>query len=186
MMDRRNARADDADKQALIKRLRYLWTGELFNVFFQPALAMLVARMLEQPIGLFAIYSAALAVWLLLQGAAYWLLKLRAVKTDSDIEGKHLRWFAAFKRMNWALIALLPTLLVIKALVGTPFRSSVDVVIGLGFYVLAVLEQVNYYHYQLMYDYRSDLRRLRREKRLKRSSLYRALERLDQRASWLK
>ncbi|MDX9832010.1 MAG: hypothetical protein RBU35_17195 [Anaerolineae bacterium] len=186
MMETRNARADDSDKRALIKRLRYLWTGELFNVFYLPAMALLVARSLGEAPGLFAIYSAARAVWLLLQGAAYWLLKLRAVKTDSDIEGKHLRWFAAFKRMNWALIALLPALLAIKALVDTPFRSSVDVVIGLGFYVLAVLEQVNYYHYQLMYHYRSDLRRLRREKRLKRSSLYRALERLDQRASWLK
>lgn len=170
-------RAYGSDKPALIKRLRYLWTGELFNVFFLPAMALLVARSLGQVPGLFAIYSIALVVWLLLQGTAYWLLKLRAVKTDSDIKGKHLRWFAAFKWLNWALIALLPALLAIKARDGTPFRSSVDIVIGLGFYVLAVLEQVNYYHYQLMYDCRSDLRRLCREKRLKRSSLYRAIER---------
>lgn len=178
-MEGRNVRAYGSDKPALIKRLRYLWTGELFNVFFLPAMALLVARSLGQAPGPFAIYSAALVVWLLLQGAAYWLLKLHAVKTESDIEGKHLNWFAAFKWLNWALIALLPALLAIKALEGTPFRSSVDIVIGLGFYVLAVLEQVNYYHYQLMYDYRSDLRRLRREKRLKRSSLYRALERVN-------
>ncbi len=178
-MEKRNVRVEESDKRALIKRLRYLWTGELFNVLFLPAVAIFVARMLGQAMGLFAIYSAALVVWLLLQGTAYWLLKLRAVKTDSDLERKHLRWFAAFKRLNWALIALLPALLAIKALGGTPFRSSVDIVIGLGFYVLAVLEQVNYYHYQLMYDYRSDLRRLGREKRLKRSSLYRTLERIN-------
>lgn len=178
-MEKRNVRVEDPDKRALIKRLRYLWTGELFNVFFLPAVAIFVARMLGQAMGLFAIYSAALVVWLLLQGTAYWLLKLRAVKTGSDIEGRHLWWFVAFKRLNWALVALLPALLVSKALVGTPFRSGVDIVIGLGFYVLAVLEQVNYYHYQLMYDYRSDLRRLRHDKRLKRSSLYRALERIN-------
>ena len=180
-MEGRNVRAYGSDKPALIKRLRYLWTGELFSAFFLPAVAIFVARMLGQPMSLFAIYGAALVAWLLLQGTAYWLLKLRAVQTNSDIAGKHLRWFAAFKRMNWALIALLPALLAIKALGGTPFRSGIDVVVGLGFYVLAVLEQVNYYHYQLMYDYRSDLRRLRRDKRLKRSSLYRALERLDHR-----
>jgi hypothetical protein len=191
-MEKRNVRVEESDKRALVKRLRYLWTGELFNVFFLPAVAIFVARMLGQAMGLFAIYSAALVAWLLLQGTAYWLLKLHAVQTNSDIAGKHLRWFAAFKRLNWSLIALLPVLLAIKALVGTPFRSGIDVVIGLGFYVLAVLEQVNYYHYQLMYDYRSDLRRLCREKRLKRPSLYRALERLDhrgdlrrKRASWL-
>jgi hypothetical protein len=39
--------------------------------------------------------------------------------------------------------------------------------------------KVNYYHYQLMYDYPPDWRFLVQERKLKRSSLNRALERLN-------
>jgi hypothetical protein len=67
----------------------------------------------------------------------------------------------------------------IKALVSTAFSSRLDLVAGAAFYLLAVLEQVNYYHVQLMYDYPPDWRHLVQEKRLKRSSLSRALDRLE-------
>lgn len=164
-------------RDRLIKRLRYLWTGELFASFFLPAMALLIAHMLQRSMRLFAVYSIGLVTWILWQGAAYWWLKLQAVKTDSDIEDKHLHWFAVLKGINWVLIGVLPVLLVIKGRAGTVFSSKLDLTAGLAFYILAVLEQVNYYHYQLMYDYRSDWRFLVQERRLKRSSLDRALER---------
>jgi len=162
-------------KQKLLNRLRYLWTGELFASFFLPAVVAFEARILDQPMGLLSIYSAALVAWLLWQGAAYWRLKLQAVRRDSAVAARHLRWFAALKRINWALIGLLPVLAATRALAGAGFRSSLDVVAGLGFYTLALLEQVNYYHYQLMYDYAPDWRYLLEHRRLKRSSLSRAL-----------
>lgn len=168
---------DISRKDRLIKRLRYLWTFELFDGFFLPAMAIFLAWYLERSLGLFAIYSAALVAWILWQGAAYWWLKLRAVKANSDIAPEHLRWFAALKRINWVLIGLLPVLLVGKGLMSTFFRSGLDLFVGLGFYVLAILEQINYYHYQLMYDYASDWRDLIEKKRLKRSSLRRAMDR---------
>lgn len=168
---------DSSRKERLVKRLRYLWAFELFDSFFLPAVAVFLAWYLERPLGLFAIYSAALVAWILWQGAAYWWLKLRAVKADSDIAAGRLRWFAGSKRVNWVLIGLLPVLLVVNGLVSTFFRSGLDFFVGLGFYVLAILEQVNYYHYQLMYDYPPDWRSLVENKRLKRSSLRRALER---------
>jgi hypothetical protein len=155
--------------------LRYLWTWELLDSVFLPVVAIVVARMTGQPLGFFAICSAALVTWILWQGTAYWWLKLQAVKTGSRIAGKHLRWFAVLKKTNWALIGILPVLLMIKVLVGAAFSSSLDAVTGIGFFGLAVLEQINYYHYQLMYDYPPDWRRLVDEKRLRRSSLNRAL-----------
>jgi hypothetical protein len=54
---------------------------------------------------------------------------------------------------------------------GGFFRSSLDVVAGLGLYTLAVLEQINYYHYQLMYDRAADVRYLVAHKRLKCAKL---------------
>jgi hypothetical protein len=167
---------DLSRKEKLIKRLRYLWTWELFDSFFLPAVVIITACVTQQPIGLVTFYSAGLVAWQLWQGAAYWRLKLRAVKTGSPIAAKHLRRFAALKRVNWALIGALPVLLVGKGLTGAVFRSSLDRVVGLGFYALAVLEQVNYYHYQLMYDYPSDWQYLIAHKALKHSSLSRTLE----------
>jgi hypothetical protein len=54
------------------------------------------------------------------------------------------------------------------------FSSGFDFIAGLGLYTLAVLEQINYYHYQLMYDYPPDWRYLIQNKKLRRSSLNRA------------
>ena len=163
-----------------IKRLRYLWTWELFDSFFLPAVVVFCARTLQQPIGLFAIYSAGLVTWILWQGAAYWRFKLRAVQTDSEIGRQSLLWFQALKKVNWFLIGLLPVLLGGKGLMGTVFSSGFDLIAGLALYTLALLEQINYYHYQLMYDYPPDWRYLVEHKKLKRSSLNRALEKLGE------
>ena len=171
-----------SNKQRLRQRLRYLWTFELFDSVFLPAVMVFCARTLERPVGFFAIYSAGLVTWMLWQGAAYWMLKLRALRTDSTIGANHLRCFKLLKTLNWGLIGVMPVLLVGKALLGNPFRSVFDAVAGIGFYSLAVLEQINYYHYQLMYDYPPDWRYLLSHKTLKRSSLSRALANSE--ASW--
>jgi len=145
---------DGRRDERLVRRLRYLWRSEL------------------------------LFSWLLWQGAAYWWLKLRAEKTDSQIPEKALRWFAALKHVNWALIGSAPFLLIIQARAGNRFRSTLDAVAGLYFYLTALLEQVNYYHWQLMYDYPPDLRDLLRKRRLKRSSLNRAIQKLEDRGRY--
>jgi hypothetical protein len=173
--------SDDTPRQErLLSRLRYLWTWELFDGFFLPAIVVFSFRTLRKPMGLFTVYSAALVTWLLWQGAAYWWLRLQAVRTGSRIMPKHLRWFGLLKWVNWAVLGLLPVLLGAKAAAGTVFSSRMDIVAGLGIYVLALLEQINYYHVQLMYDYPPDWRNLIEKRTLKRSSLNRALQTLRQ------
>jgi len=165
-------------KEKLIKRLRYLGTWELFDSFFLPAVAILSAKAFQWSMGFLTIYSAGLVAWILWQGTVYWLLKFRAVQTDSRIAREPIRWFAVLKKVNWVLIGMLPILLGIQCLAGGSFNVSFDLVVGFAFYTLAVLEQINYYYYQLMYDYPPDWRYLVACKKLKRSSLSRALEKL--------
>jgi hypothetical protein len=163
-------------RKKLIKRLRYLWTWELFDSLFLPAIIVLYARYFQEPIGFLAIYSMSLTAWVLWQGAAYWWLTLQALKTNAAIKPAYLRWFARLKKINWILIGVLPILLTGKGLLNTFFRSRLDLIAGLGLYTLAVLEQINYYYYQLMYDQPSDWRYLSKHKKLKKSSLNRALQ----------
>ena len=165
-------------KDKVIKRLRYLWTWELFDSFLFPALVIFLSRTLDKPVGFFAIAGAGLVTWMLWQGATYWWLKLRAVKNDTEIAPQHLRRFAVLQKVNWALIGLVPVVLVILGIRGSFFRSGLDLGAGLGLYLLSILEQINYYHYQLMYDCPSDVRYLIAHKRLKRSKLRRDITRL--------
>lgn len=167
---------DDHDRR-LIRRLRYLWTFELFDSFLFPAIVLWMSWYLQQPVGIFAIYSTGLVTFLLWQGAAYWWLRLRAHKTRSPIPRGYLAWFRILRAVNWGLIALLPLTLAIVGGLGLMVQSRLNLVAGAALYALAVLEQVNYYHYQLMYDYGPDWRYLVEHRRLKRSSLRRALGR---------
>jgi len=167
------------NRERLARRLRTLWTWELFDSFFFPALIVFYARALQRSVGPSTIYSVGLVTWLLWQGSAYWWLKLQALRTEAEIETKHLRWFRVLKRLNWILIGLLPISLAVKGLMSTSFASTFDLVASMALWGLAVLEQVNYYYYQLMYDYAPDWRYLIKQKKLKRSSLRRALERTE-------
>ena len=160
----------------LARRLRSLWTLELFDSFFLPGVLLLSSCQLDQALGLFSASSAALVAWLLWQGSAYWWLKLRALRQGTRIPAETLRSFRVLRPVNWVLIGLVPVLLVVSGLVGPGISSLLDLVAGAGFYSLAVLEQVNYYHYQLMYDCPPDWRTLVERKRLMRSSLARALD----------
>ncbi len=170
-------------KNKLTRRLRYLWTWELFDSFFFPALVIFLSKTLDKPLGFFAIASAGLVAWMLWQGAAYWWLKLRAIQARSEIAPRHLRRFTALQHVNGALIGLMPVLLAILGVRGSGFKSSLDVIVGLGLYTLAILEQVNYYHYQLMYDCPSEVRYLATHKRLKRSKLHRDITQLRTRTA---
>ena len=163
-------------EKMLVKRLRYLWTWELFDGFFLPTVAVFTARIVRKPLGGVSIYAMALVAWLLWQGAAYWWLKLRAIRTHSDIAPRYMGWFSVLKKANWVLIGLLPLFVLARLLGGAAFSSGLDVIVSLGLYTLAVLEQINYYHYQLMYDNAADWHYLITHKRLKPSKLSQDLE----------
>ena len=131
------------------RRLWSLATGELVSIVVLPWVAY---GLIGLPLSPANVLGTALALFILLQGAVYWLLKLRR---PADPAG--MRVYAVLRWLNPVLLALaLPVLVV--ALATGPFD---EVVAGLAFWVLAVLEQVNYFHTQLMYDTAADRRRLR-------------------------
>lgn len=92
---------------------------------------------------------------LLVQGGAYWSLKIRQLRSHSP----RLPGIAVFRVLRVANLPLLAAALAITlhAAVTQPGRGSL---LGLGLALFGVAEHVNYFHVQLMHDTAADLRRL--------------------------
>lgn len=93
---------------------------------------------------------------LMLEGAGYWFAKIRQITThDKSLPGAEA--FVVARRGNVAVLAV-GLLFTPWAVVNDPGAETWP---GLGFGLFAVLEHVNYFHIQLMYDTAADLRYLR-------------------------
>lgn len=94
----------------------------------------------------------ALVALMLVQGAAYWVARLRQMeRPGSSLPGR--RWFALARRVDVPVLAAGVIVAVLKV-IDEPGAGTIP---GLAFAVFACLEYVNYFHVQLMYDTRADL-----------------------------
>ncbi|WP_067810732.1 hypothetical protein [Actinomadura kijaniata] len=150
------------------RRLRSLAGLELFNIPFQAAVWF---GSLGLPLTAANATGFALVALVLLEGAAYWAAKLRRLRAP----GGPLPFATAFASARLANPPLLAAGVAFTtwSVVMDPGAGTIP---GLGFAVFGVLEHVNYFHTQLMYDTREDLRHLR-SKGFRRSHLARDLER---------
>lgn len=158
-------------RRRLAGRLTYLWTFELIGA----ALFVVQAWAFGPRFGLGwrTAVGLGLAVLLLAQGSLYWYAKLRAVRRRPLLSGRRFaRLYGGFRRANRALLPAGGAVLLAAGLAGP---AAADLWFGLGFWTLAVLEYVNYYHRQLMYDTPAEVRWLVRAGRLKPAPLARDL-----------
>lgn len=166
------------DKDALRRRYTYLWTGEtLSSVLFVALLLWLASRDGVWQHWIARSYSLAVVVLILGQGIAWWRLKLRLLdRGQRQAPAPALASFRRWRRINWWLIGAYPLVVVAGALLtGRPLLSF-DSWIGLAILSGALLEQINYYYWQLMYDSPYDWAFLRAHRRLRRGSIGKALD----------
>jgi hypothetical protein len=114
---------------------------------------------------------------LLLQGGAYWVVKLRQLQAGL-VAPEGMALFAKLRLANVPVLAL-AGVYVCHAVSVAPSRGTIP---GFVFFVVAVLEYVNYFHLQLMHDTPGDLSRLRRGG-VRKSHLARDLARAHRPAS---
>ncbi|MCB0077558.1 MAG: hypothetical protein KDD73_09025 [Anaerolineales bacterium] len=165
------------NRQKLAKRYRSLWLGETTSSL------LFIALFLNYALAdgdwrnwIVRGYSLAVVLLILLQGIVWWRWKLRVLKADQPtIPPNILRGFAGFRTVNWSLIALFPLVVAAKWAVTHELWPSTDLLIGSLVMVGALLEQINYYHYQLMYDNAYDWDYLRRNRRLRQGNIGKAL-----------
>ena len=165
--------ATQIPKDKLIKRLRYLCYGELLNVFAVPfALWYFAFKRGETP-GLISSVAAIFVSFILLQGVVYWRMKLTATQTDSEISVEKLKLFRPIRSLNWLILIAWWAI----ALLTGP-HTQFEWIAGIFLWTLVLLEQINYFYFQLMYDFSADWKRLLKTRRLRKPSLRRQLERL--------
>lgn len=153
---------------AIQARMKYLRNAEAFCAFGLPFIFWLDWRKTEGPVAWdLRIAATALMSYILLQGALYWGLKLKGFAEHRPLPAYFQQLYTAFKYSN--VIAIVAVLLLVAS-------RSAEVTSGdLGWVgcvlALVVAEQINYYHYQLMYDTRAAFAYLRRNGRLREAAL---------------
>jgi hypothetical protein len=154
-------------KKKLISRLRILFYAELVSIFLLPTAFILYRRVDAESIGLNFIASVLTSSFLLFQGSLFWFGSIRKLN-DKSFNFLHL-----FKTFN--LINLFCFIILFMIILFVPFVSKSDKIGTIIFSILAVLEYINYYKVQLMYDSLNDVKYLFRFGRLKKSKLNSAL-----------
>jgi hypothetical protein len=154
---------------ALKKRLTYLRDREALAAFLLPAVIVYkwqdAGGQVSWGIRLGALF---LLSYILLQGTWYWHLKLRVVGNGKPLPAYFHRLFYAFW---WSNLAGMGALLAALLGAGALSLSSSDIKWCAGLLAGALLEHINYYHYQLMYDTRAAFDFLRRNRRLRKAAL---------------
>jgi hypothetical protein len=162
-------------KRALQRRYTYLWTGETMSALLFTVLLLYFAyRDGAWQHWIARTYSLGVLILVLIQGSVWWRLKLRCLRRKQRYLSPHiLNSYRRWRRINWWLIGGFPGVVVIAAqITRQPFLSA-DTGFGLIFWAGAILEQINYYYYQLMYDSPHDWAFLRRYRRLKQGAIAR-------------
>lgn len=105
---------------------------------------------------------------ILLQGTFYWHLKLRSLENHTSFPAYFPALFTAFKWLNAIAIG---AILMALGFASRTFATPSDLGWTAALLAGAVLEQINYFYYQLMYDTRAAFDYLRRNKRLRKAAL---------------
>ncbi len=160
--------------QTIPARMRYLRNAETVGAFVLPAIFCFDWQKSVEPVA-WGVRGAALVLisYILLQGGLYWQLKLQSVLQRQPLPSHFQPLYRFFKYSNLLLIAAVAVF--IAATAGA--TTVEDWWWSWGMLAFAVLEQINYYHYQLMYDTRAAFAYLRRNGRLRKAALGLDLER---------
>lgn len=170
-------------RQIVAERFAYLYRGELFTVVTILPLSWFGNRVFPR-LQLFELSAFWMSLFLfellLIQGAWYWYSKSRHLKK----EGTSITREPVVRRLRHCRVINLALIVLTACAFGIDwirFQSELPVYgirITLFLYIFAILEYINYFHIQLMYDNRSDVQYLIRNRRLKRSALNKDMQRL--------
>src|SRR3546814_9489880 len=136
-------------RDKLLGRLRQLYVVEFINVFWLPFGFWIIGRISNQEFGLNSIVAMILNGILLIEGSYLWLCISRQLRLKR--QHNFIQLFRVLKILNYGFFIL--TIITISF---SPFRGIFDRIVTTLFVVLAVLEHINYFEVQLMYEMKID------------------------------
>lgn len=116
----------------------------------------------------------------MLQGVLYWYSKYRQLQKENSTVTpiEVIRILKKIQKWNICIIIMTPIFFAIDFLRFNPSLPVGGIKISAFIYLFAILEYINYFHIQLSYDNRSDIKYLLTNKKLKRAILKKDFERL--------
>ncbi|UII56606.1 general stress protein [Cytobacillus spongiae] len=173
-------------REQLLRRFAYLYSGECFSLFSFAILSYLVHIAFSelQLYSLLSFWSSFfLLEFILVQGTLYWYSKWKRLKKGKDARAPMhvLKRLKAVEKLNIALILFSPIGMMIDILYKYPDLPVNGLVLTAGIYLFGILEYINYFHIQLSYDQRTDLKYLFKWKRFKKACLKKEFENMGSR-----
>ena len=163
-------------KERLQKRLQRYFQVEGMNALMFFCVLIFLNIQFNSLHLIFLSYGMLMMCFILAQGTLYWWAKWSVLEDKPIFKNSLLRRFRSFKKVNIYGMILMPALLFIQWLVsGRSFVAGNFLGWAIAANGFAVLEHINYYHRQLMYDNKYDFKYLLRNKKLKDASLYKDL-----------
>lgn len=166
------------DKTTLARRYTSLWTGELTSATLFAALLLWSAyRGGHWQHWLVRAYSVSVVIFILIQGTVWWRWKLHVLRQNQrHLPEPILNRYRMWRMANWGLIACFPLVVFGAVSVADWPANSLDIWLGILFWIGAILEQINYYYVQLMYNSRYDWHYLKTHRRLRTGTVAKALQ----------
>lgn len=165
-----------AARRPLVARLDMYWRLEALNIVLLPVSALIGVMSLGGDISVSLLVSLLANSVLLSVGACYWRIVHLQVCGQAEPFRRYLPLLAAAE--PYAATIVVAALVVFLADVASSGAWGVTLWVTAGATLLALLEYVNYYRWQLQYfDHAPDFRALIRRRRLKRAHMARAIQR---------
>ena len=169
----------ESTKARLLKRLSGYWQLELMNVWLLPLAALVLVASLGGAITVALVLSLMATSWLLVIGTIALRMLLKDLERDETYSAYWLPHLRIAKAPSLVLVAVTILVTGVEVLAATQ-ALTVSQYTTLAFTVLATLEYINYYHYQLQhFDNAADFQRLISGDGFRQSHLARALKRYE-------
>ena len=154
---------------AIVNRMKYLRNAEAMFAIAFPVMFLLSWRKPGAHIAWeLRVPAMLLLSYILLQGATYWHLKISSLEQRVALP---LYFGTLFRTLKWSNHIFIVAMLVSLVAAWANAAQLADLQWAGSLLAFAFLEQVNYFHYQLMYDTRGAIASLRRNARLRRAAL---------------
>lgn len=145
---------------------------ERFNALLFLGITFLINLRFGPAHTLYLTYSLLVLVFILFQGTWYWQLKLTSLRGSRQLNHQAAALtFKRFQKLNVLLFFFSPGVILLQWSAAGYTLENTLVEWALLVNAFGILEYVNYYETQLMYDNRYDIKYLLVNKRLKKASL---------------